>query len=423
MHNELQPLMKEPTSAASSFTPGRAGILRRKCACGGTPGPDGECAGCRRKRLGLQRHTTSQTEPARALLGSHPGHDFGRTPVYAPAENQQKLMVNTPGDVYEQEADRVADRIMRMPHAQVQRDRAGGRRAERPADSSGMPEAPSIAHEVLNSPGQPLEPPTRAFFAPRFGHDFSHVRVHTDAAAAQSARAVDASAYTVGRDIVFASGKYEPDTDNGRRLLAHELTHVAQQDSHMLLRGAVIQRDDGKPKSGGPVTGKAKASTAADAPKLENRASVNGTPCACVVFVHNNERNARLTAELMHKHCSYNLAIISPDNKSREIKIPGRTVDPNELFPPDVAEECLNDEKSCRDFGRKPRQASLHQHRNAGENPGRTDGRGARAALRVHRRNAQGRWPALLRGRPGEGREEHKGRPEDHDQKVTKRRL
>jgi len=179
------------------------------------------------------------------------------------------------------------------------------------------------------------------------------VRVHTDAAAAQSARAVDASAYTVGRDVVFASGTYEPDTCSGRRLLAHELAHVAQQDAHAQLRGAVIQRDNDKPKSGGsPAGSKVKGNTAAAAPKLDNKPSVNGTPCACVVFVHNNERNARMTAELMHKHCSYNLAIISLDNKSREITIPGRkgTVDPNELFPPHIAEECLNDEKSCRDF-------------------------------------------------------------------------
>jgi hypothetical protein len=357
MHNELQPLMKSPTSGGTSLTPAQTGILRRKCACGGTPGPDGECAGCRRKRLGLQRHASFQTEPldkpASAFVGSHTGHDFSRMPVYAPAKFRQKLVVNTPGDVYEQEADRIADRVMRMPHAQLQRNRAGsGRRVEQPADSSGMAEASPIVHEVLSSPGRPLDAAARAFFAPRFGHDFSHVRVHTDAAAAQSARAVDASAFTVGRNIVFASGKYEPDTQNGRRLLAHELTHVAQQDSHTLLRGAVIQRDNDKPKSGGPVAAKAKGGTAADAPKLENRASVNGTPCACVVFVHNNERNARLTAELMHKHCSYNLAIISPDNKGREIKIPGRrgTVDPNELFAPDVAEECLNDERSCRDF-------------------------------------------------------------------------
>ena len=263
-------------------------------------------------------------------------------PIYAPG-TRQKLMVNTPGDIYEQEADRVADRVLRLPHAQLQRDLTG-----RPADGSGMTEAPPIVHEVLRSSGQPLDAATRAFFAPRFGRDLGDVRVHTDAQAARSARAVNASAYTVGREIVFASGKYEPDTDEGRRLLAHELTHVSQQDS---LRGAVIQRDDGKPK-GGPVVGKAKASTAADAPKLENRASVNGTPCACIVFIHNNERNARLTAELMHRNCSYNLAIISPDNKSRVIRIPGRggSVDPNELFSPEVAEECLNDEKACRDF-------------------------------------------------------------------------
>ncbi|HEX6710723.1 MAG TPA: DUF4157 domain-containing protein, partial [Rubrobacter sp.] len=352
MHNELQPSIKRPTSGESSFTPGQTGILRRKCACGGTPGPDGEC---RKKRLGLQRRATSQTElpdtTAGTFVGSHPGHDFGRMRVYAPGV-QTQLRVNAPGDAYEQEADRVAERVMRMPRAQLQRDLAGGGRgAEQPAGGSGMTEAPPVVHQVLSSPGLPLDESTRAFFAPRFGRDFGNVRVHTDAAAARSARAVDALAYTIGRDIVFGSGKYEPGTDNGRRLLAHELTHVAQQDSHTRLRGAVIQRNDDKPK-GGPVVGKARASTAADAPKLENRASVNGTPCACIVFIHNNERNARLTAELMHKNCSYNLAIISPDNKSRVIRIPGRggTIDPNELFSPDVAEECLNDEKACRDF-------------------------------------------------------------------------
>jgi hypothetical protein len=360
MHNELQSVMKRPSSGESSFTPGQTGILLRKCACGGTPGPDSECAGCRRKRLGLQRHATFQTEPLDMTAGdftaSRPGHDFGRMPVYA-ASIQQKLRVNTPGDVYEQEADRVADRVMRMPHAQPHwtgREHQPEHQLRRlEADGSGMTEAPPIVHEVLRSPGQPLDAATKAFFAPRFGHDFSHVRVHTDAAAAHSARAVDASAYTVGRDIVFASGKYEPGTDSGRRLLAHELTHVAQQDSHALLRGAVIQRDNGKPKPATiPAPGKARGNTAADAPKLDNKPSANGTPCACVVFVHNNERNARLTAELMHKHCAYNLAIIAPDATGREIRIPGKkgTVDPNELFSPDVAEECLNDEKACRDF-------------------------------------------------------------------------
>ncbi len=88
---------------------------------------------------------------------------------------------------------------------------------------------PPIVHEVLRSPGKPLDQDTRAFFEPRFGHDFSHVRVHHDTQAAESARAVDALAYTVGRNIVFAPGQYTPETSDGKRLLSHELTHVVQQ--------------------------------------------------------------------------------------------------------------------------------------------------------------------------------------------------
>src|SRR5207244_11233244 len=84
-------------------------------------------------------------------------------------------------------------------------------------------------HEVLNSPGQPLDESTRAFMEPRFGHDFSRVRVHTDSQAAESARAVNALAYTVGPDIVLGADQYKPGTLAGRRLLAHELTHVLQQ--------------------------------------------------------------------------------------------------------------------------------------------------------------------------------------------------
>src|SRR5207245_8354207 len=82
---------------------------------------------------------------------------------------------------------------------------------------------PPIVHDVLSSSGQPLDAGTRAFMEPRFGHDFSRVRVHTDARAAESARAVNALAYTVGRDVVFGSGQYEPGTSEGRRWMAHEL--------------------------------------------------------------------------------------------------------------------------------------------------------------------------------------------------------
>lgn len=88
---------------------------------------------------------------------------------------------------------------------------------------------PPIVQDVLRSPGQPLDAATRSFMEPRFGHDFSKVRVHADGPAAESARGVNALAYTVGRDVVFDSGQYAPSTREGTRLLAHELAHVVQQ--------------------------------------------------------------------------------------------------------------------------------------------------------------------------------------------------
>jgi hypothetical protein len=90
---------------------------------------------------------------------------------------------------------------------------------------------PPVVNAVLRSPGQPLDAETRAFMEPRFRRDFSGVRVHTDAQAAESALAVDALAYMVGRDVVFSAGRYAPGTTEGRRLLAHELAHVVQQSA------------------------------------------------------------------------------------------------------------------------------------------------------------------------------------------------
>jgi Domain of unknown function (DUF4157) len=88
---------------------------------------------------------------------------------------------------------------------------------------------PPIVHEVLRSPGQPLDLATRAFMEPRFRHDFSRVRVHADPTAAKSAAALTALAYTFGNDVVFASGQYTPETNEGRHIIAHELTHTIQQ--------------------------------------------------------------------------------------------------------------------------------------------------------------------------------------------------
>lgn len=97
------------------------------------------------------------------------------------------------------------------------------------SDRSELSEVPPIVHQVLRLPGQPLDPDTRAFMEPRFGHDFSQVRVHTDPQAAESARAVNALAYSVGRDVVFGAKHYAPNTPAGDQLIAHELAHVMQQ--------------------------------------------------------------------------------------------------------------------------------------------------------------------------------------------------
>lgn len=107
---------------------------------------------------------------------------------------------------------------------------------QRSALASGPDVAPPIVHDVLRSPGQPLDQATRTALEPRFGHDFSQVRVHTSEQAAESARAVNALAYTVGQHIVFSAGQYAPTTPGGQRLLAHELTHTVQQGDRPALQ-------------------------------------------------------------------------------------------------------------------------------------------------------------------------------------------
>jgi hypothetical protein len=119
--------------------------------------------------------------------------------------------------------------------------------------------APAIVHEVLHNPGRPLDRDTRSFMESRFGQDFSLVRVHTDPKAAQSARAVGALAYTVGQDVVFDANLYAPQALSARRLLAHELTHVVQQDkAGTQVAGGQITVDDGQ----GPLEAAARAEQA-----------------------------------------------------------------------------------------------------------------------------------------------------------------
>ena len=160
---------------------------------------------------------------------------------------QAKLTVNQPGDLYEQEADRVAAQVMRMPDPAagvVRRCACGGVADEsgecpacrakrlglqRQSDAAGGMTAPPSVHATLRAPGQPLDGGARAFMESRFGHDFGGVRVHTDSSAAASARAVGAQAYTVGQNVVFGEGRYAPGTAAGKTLIAHELAHVVQQ--------------------------------------------------------------------------------------------------------------------------------------------------------------------------------------------------
>lgn len=164
---------------------------------------------------------------------------------------QTKLTVNQPGDRFEQEADRVADHVMHMAEPAPVSNIAGNTVVQRMCHCGGECEsckeqehallqrrsdeasiegkAPSIVDDVLASTGRPLDQASRAFFEPRFGADFGDVRVHTGARASESAQAVRALAYTVGKNIVFANEQYMPGSATGQRLLAHELTHVVQQ--------------------------------------------------------------------------------------------------------------------------------------------------------------------------------------------------
>lgn len=138
------------------------------------------------------------------------GHDFRRISIDPPAA---ELPISKPGDAIEQEADRLTDRALEAPASRL----AGKRTAALPRSRG-----------VFPSPGQPLDSPTRAFLEPRFGWDLGAVRVHTDADAARSAAALQATAFTLGSDIAFAPHRYAPATPRGRALLAHEVAHVVQ---------------------------------------------------------------------------------------------------------------------------------------------------------------------------------------------------
>lgn len=202
-----------PAKPLAATVVASSGLLQRKCACGGSASAlDGKCASCRERSL------------------------------------QRKLAIGASNDPLEQEADRVADQVMAAPahspvsgaalHIQRFASQAGGQ-----ADT-----APASVDQVLATPGRPLDAALRQDMEHRFGHDFSRVKVHYGGEAEQSAREVNANAYTVGHNVVFGAGRFAPGTHEGRRLIAHELAHVVQQRSGKVsgatsdTSGAIVQR-------------------------------------------------------------------------------------------------------------------------------------------------------------------------------------
>jgi hypothetical protein len=190
--------------------------------------------------------TPSRREQERTTIRPGAGWNLGGGAIFPPARRlplQAKLAVGAIDDPWEREADRVAAQVMRLPAPpspappQISRKCAACEEEDRVQrrSTTGAPpalsDAPPLVHDVLRTPGRPLDTATRAYFEPRFGHDFSTVRVHADADAAASARAVGAQAYTVGGNIAFAAGAFAPASQAGRHLLAHELAHVVQQSA------------------------------------------------------------------------------------------------------------------------------------------------------------------------------------------------
>jgi hypothetical protein len=178
---------------------------------------------------------------------------------------QTKLSVNQPGDKFEQEADTMAERVLKMDtrsvassqtinavtpvvqrkcsHCEEEEKKKQLQRKESNANHPQVNDHMTGYLNGLHNSGAPLPQQARNYFEPRFGYDFSKVRIHTDTAATQSARSINALAYTTSNNIVFNSGQYEPQTTAGKKLLGHELTHVIQQR-----QGKTIQRAPAPPK-------------------------------------------------------------------------------------------------------------------------------------------------------------------------------
>ncbi len=199
-------------------------------------------------------------------------HDFSQIPIHpAPPQRktQPKLTVSTSGDMYELQADRVADQVMHMSEPNLQRAcPCGGGRPKsqnrqdvqtqiqtKPAQGNDIGKPASSAEKAISSPGHPLNSTTRDFFEPRMGYDLTKVRVHTDSSADKKSRALNARAFTQGRNIYFRAGRYDTQSNDGKRLLAHELTHFIQQNGGEQSTPNIQRRVELRPPGPGEASG------------------------------------------------------------------------------------------------------------------------------------------------------------------------
>ena len=281
------------------LAPSHVPLILRRCACESAAEPGGEGAACSARLLpnGLQRSALGESEAAHrsgawAMAGNPPSGDvgpIGKSALRPSIRPSSTLVVGRADDPLEREADLLAEQVLRMPEPAGmpialsrsipqepalrrmcsgcdEESRSEAEETEqplrrRPSDiGEPTPElAPPSVYRTLATGGQRLSPRLRDFFEPRFGLNLGHVRVHADAAADVSARAVGARAYTVGPAIVFAHGHYAPGSAEGDRLIAHELGHVLQSTraGHTALRRQP-QDQDAEPAPG--------ADTAPEAP-------------------------------------------------------------------------------------------------------------------------------------------------------------
>lgn len=220
-------------SQQAATASGAGPLLQRKCACGNSAVTEGKCTQC-------AKHDDESKDLRQ----------------YRQGMLQTRLAVGASDDPLEIEADRVADRVLTAP-SQVVPGYVAPRVQRLAPQGGGSQAAPASVERTLAGGGRAMDAGLRADMEPRFGCDFSHVRVHADAAAGQSARDVNALAYTVGSHIVFGAGQWSPRTQAGRRLIAHELTHVVQQSGAAELNSNGAGRGTPDMHSGAPIVQRA----------------------------------------------------------------------------------------------------------------------------------------------------------------------